>query len=130
LIGLTTIAVLLIAMPAIANSASADPPERLRGTWSLTFATPFGPEQMTATFRNGGDGVAEIGGGKLPLSYRENDTAFSVALEVPAENGLEGQPYTLLLRGTRTSASTLSGTARLITDADAVIPGTLTGTKN
>jgi hypothetical protein len=137
LVGLAAAVVLVIAVSSVTMNAFADPPEGLKGSWSLTLGTPFGPEPMTATFRNGGDGVATIGGGTLPLSYRENGTAFSTTLEVPAANSFAPQPYTLLIRATRTSASTISGTARFISDTPdstntfgfAFAPGSVTGTK-
>jgi hypothetical protein len=139
LVGAVVAALLLVAVSSIAINASADPPEGLRGSWSLSLDSPIGQVPVTVTFRNGGDGVANFGGNTLPLSYRETGTNFSTTWEVPAANSPFGQPLTLLIRGARTSDSTLSGTARFITDIPDPAPGSfgfvapsgsVTGTKN
>jgi hypothetical protein len=130
---------LLVAVSCLAVvNAPAAPPEGLKGSWSLTIQSPFGALPATANFRNGGDGVTSFGGDTLPLSYRETGTSFSTTWEVPSANSPSGQPITLLIRGTRTSATTLSGTARFITDVPdptpgsfgyAWAPGSVTGTR-
>ena len=97
-------------VPARAESAW------LKGSWMMAINTPAGTLPFPATFRANGRGTIDFGGDSLPMVYREDGFAFSLSFEIPGELSPNGQDFSTVIRGTRTSESSLRGTAILITE--------------
>jgi len=108
-------ALLLVAAIGGAQAVAPDP-LTLRGAWTLTLMTPVGATPVRATFRNHGRGTIHLGTGNLPVVYREAGGHFSASLEVPAAQSMTGAPFTMILRGTMTSANGVTGELLLLTD--------------
>jgi hypothetical protein len=102
-------------LSASGSSLRADAAGSLKGKWFLTIQTPFGTLPANASFRPNGGGTIQFGD-MLPLVYREDGSNFSVSFEVPAAAAPNGQNATIIIRGTRTSDTTLTGTAILIAE--------------
>lgn len=84
----------------------------LKGNWTVTVNTAMGALPVPVAFKKGGKGTFSAGA-TLPITYRENGSVYSIALEAP---GLapDGSDLSFIIRGTKTDSS-LSGNAIIIT---------------
>jgi hypothetical protein len=88
----------------------------LKGSWMLMVDTPLGRLPVPTAFRPNGRGTIDFGGDSQPMVYREDGSTFSFSVEISREFSPNGQVFTMLIRGTRTSDVTLAGTAILISE--------------
>ena len=88
----------------------------LKGRWLLTLQTSIGTFQVPTRFKHDGEGEMTPFTDPLPLVYREVGATFSISVEVTAAESPNGQPFTLLLRGFKTTDDVLQGTGLVITD--------------
>ena len=89
--------------------------EPLKGKWVFTLDTVVGRLPIPMRFKTGGDGDAEMPNA-LPLVYRERGASFSISIEVAAEESPTGQPFTMLLRGSKSTDDAASGTLLIVTE--------------
>jgi hypothetical protein len=112
------IVVLVASLMLSPFEASAFAP--LKGRWTLTLV-PEGQVIVITSIRFKGKGVGIVPQSPLAsgaIAYRETDSTFSASWEHKTQIIVSGSfgTSTLLLRGTKTSDTTLEGSLLIITD--------------
>jgi hypothetical protein len=107
----------ILAIAAVFTGASAAHAQNapLKGRWIFTLDTPAGRIPVPARFKVGGDGEMSFPN-DVPLVYREDGATFSISVEVPRADSPNGQPFTMILRGAKSTDNAASGTLLIITD--------------
>ena len=112
--GFSVLVLLCGSLAGVAPRAQSTLP--LKGSWVVMVTSVAGTIPMGFSFKQNGRGTIDVPGGSLTLVYRENGMNFSTTVEVPAEASFTGQGYTMILRGTKTTDSDMTGRVLFMTD--------------
>lgn len=107
----------LLLLAATSSQAMAQSKSTLKGQWLFNFTQPQGGVlPAPIVFGNGNKGTVATPLGVFPLTYRETDTSFSGTSELPQGLPSDGSDISVLVRGVKKSATSVTGTSLFITE--------------
>ena len=133
---ITTGALAALVAGTVTRSARAGTLKSGSGTWAMRLTLGgLGTIPVSFQFKAGGKGEMQ-GPTVIPFVYREKAYDVAISMEVPAEASPAGAAVTIVMRGTVTNDTSMSGTLMMITDVPdqsslgyVTTKATFTGTK-